>query len=156
MTLTRHDLEQCGFTGFVPFAELPAAEVPSKGGIYVVTRSPELAPTFLPVSSAGWRNGVDPAVSDEELTGAWVTGAEVVYVGKAAGLRGLRQRLAQYRRHGRGGTSHRGGRYIWQLADSAALLVAWRPLDDPGAGEKSLLAEFVALHGVLPFANLRR
>ncbi len=86
-------------------------------------------------------------------------GATVVYIGKAAGQDGLNQRLADYRRHGTGLLAgHWGGRYVWQLADSDALLVAWRPMndDDPGEAEQDLIDEFKELHGgSLPFANLR-
>jgi hypothetical protein len=53
---------------------------------------------------------------------------------------------------------HWGGRYIWQLADAAELLVAWRELDDAGTArndERRLLERFAELHhGQRPFANL--
>ena len=94
----------------------------------------------------------------DDLGDAWVDGATVVYIGKAAGNCGLKQRLADYRRHGTGlSAGHWGGRCIWQLADSG-LLVAWRPLtdDDAGEAEQDLIDEFKELHGgALPFANLR-
>jgi hypothetical protein len=93
------------------------------------------------------------------LAAKWVDGAEVLYIGKAdvgaAGDHGLRGRLAQYARHGRGGTSHRGGCYILQLADHAALLIAWKPSAQPCEDKKALIAEFEAIHGALPFANLK-
>ncbi|MFJ6294711.1 hypothetical protein ACIQJX_15290 [Streptomyces griseoviridis] len=95
----------------------------------------------------------------DKLGDAWVDGASVVYIGKAAGQYGLNQRLADYRRHGAGLLAgHWGGRYIWQLADSDALLVAWWPMteDDAGEAEQDLIDEFKELYGgALPFANLR-
>lgn len=146
-----------GFCGFVPFSVLSGRLVPSASGIYVVVRASDSAPTFLASSTAGWRKGRDPAVSVTRLTAKWVANAEVLYVGKAdsgaAADHGLRGRLMQYARHGSGGTSHHGGRYIWQLHDSAALLVAWKQTIDPRSEERALLAEFEALYDTLPFAS---
>jgi hypothetical protein len=89
----------------------------------------------------------------------WVDGAEIVYIGRAdagaAGEHGLRGRLLQYARHGTGGTSHRGGRYIWQLKDSATLLVGWKPSPDPRSAEQALIAEFEVLQDALLFGNLK-
>jgi hypothetical protein len=51
----------------------------------------------------------------------------VVYVGKAGGARGLRDRLWAYARQGHGRSAgHSGGRFIWQLASSDELVVGWR------------------------------
>lgn len=83
----------------------------------------------------------------------------MVYVGRAAGRRGLNGRLNAYRRQGQGrNAGHSGGAYIWQLADSDTLLVAWRttPESPAGQAEAELIAEFTALHGALPFANRNR
>lgn len=52
-------------------------------------------------------------------------------------------------------TGHWGGRLIWQLAESATLLVAWlrnaRP--DSQGPETELLAAFRSAWGKPPFAN---
>lgn len=158
--LTAETLRERGFRGFVPFRELEDSGVPAEPGIYVVLRPGTEPPSFLPVSPAGHLKGRDPSATVEELRGAWVEGATILYVGKATagkdGRRGLRRRFAEYRRHGGGGMAgHWGGRYIWQLADSAALLVAWLPISerDPGAAEAELIAEFMELCGARPFAN---
>jgi hypothetical protein len=160
MGLTRRVLETGGFCGFASFSDLSDQLIPPDSGIYAVLRTDESAPTFLAASTAGWRKGSNPAVSTAHLAAKWVEGAEVLYIGKAdAGAtasHGLRGRLRQYARHGAGGTSHHGGRYIWQLQDAAALLVAWKPALDPRGEETALLAEFETLHHALPFANLRR
>ena len=81
----------------------------------------------------------------------------MVYIGKAdrgpSGTRGLRERLGEYRRHGAGRRAkHWGGRLIWQLADSAELLLAGERTRRPCL-EKAMIAEFVAMHGKRPFAN---
>ncbi|MDT0488167.1 hypothetical protein [Streptomyces doebereineriae] len=157
--LTRVTLAERGFVGFVRFVDLPHSSVPAQVGIYVVLRTAVSPPVFLEHSPAGHRKAHDPTVAPATLTSAWVAGATVVYVGKAAGRQGLSRRLNAYRRQGLGhNAGHRGGEYIWQLADSDALLVAWRTVADLPAGqaEAELIAEFTALHGALPFANRNR
>ncbi len=92
-------------------------------------------------------------------------GAHVVYIGKAdyrkrrRPVEALRKRLDEYARFGAGeNIGHQGGRFIWQLADSAELLVAWHEItwgEKPRCYEKRLLRHFGELHGGRrPFANL--
>ncbi|MFI8977164.1 hypothetical protein ACIGO9_30075 [Nocardia asteroides] len=147
-----------GFDGFVPLSELPVNDVPAEPGVYVVVRPAKSAPVFLPASPAGWFKAKNPTLPVAELQRAWVPDEPVLYIGKAAagqsGRRGLRKRLDEYRRHGAGQrVGHWGGRMIWQLADSAELLVGWRVNADARAVEKAMIAEFVALYGHRPFAN---
>lgn len=151
-----------GFSGWVPFAALPTAEVPPGPGVYVIVRPSDEPPTFLDVSPAGHFKGRDPTVPVAELAALWVPGARIVYIGKAAlggtGRRGLRKRLDEFRRFGAGvPIGHSGGRRIWQLADHAELLVGWRVTDDIDAAktETAMIAAFRAHHGRLPFANVR-
>ena len=160
---SRPGLELVGFRGFVPFDGLDAAEVSQGPGVYVVVRPNTGVPEFLAESPAGWFKGRNPSVSVGRLGDSWVTDVSLVYIGKAAsgrtGRAGLRRRLATYRRHGAGEpVGHWGGWFIWQLADSGRLLVAWleTPGQDPEAIESYLLAEFASAHGRLPFANLKR
>src|SRR5947207_8429960 len=113
-----HDwLEAEDFKGFVTFAELESAQVPKLGGVYVVLREAEGNPEFLETSPAGQFRGRDPTVSRAALKGEWVSGADVIYIGKA---NNLRSRLSQYTKHGRGKPiGHWGGRYIWQAVGAS-------------------------------------
>ncbi|MET7522636.1 hypothetical protein [Streptomyces sp900116325] len=160
--LTQRDLESRGFSGFIPFEELPNINVPDESGIYVVLRPSLTAPEFLTASSAGWRGQRDPTVRTEQLAAKWIQEAHIVYIGKAdAGAKakhGLRGRLRQYGRSGAGSSGHWGGRYIWQLQDSSSLLVAWctTPGVKPAEAEADLIDEFIRLHGKPPFANLHK
>jgi len=157
---TADGLHDFGFRGFVPFAELPASSVPVGPGVYAVLRPSGGPPVFHLESIAGWFKGKNPSATTDKLRAAWVEEAKVLYIGKAAagtsGKRGLRKRLDEYRKHGAGlPVGHWGGRYLWQLADSDELLVAWfeTPLDDSESLEAALIETFTHAFGARPFAN---
>ena len=87
--------------------------------------------------------------------------ATVVYIGRAnhgaKKRRGLRKRLQEFGEFGAGRpVAHSGGRRIWQLSDSAELLVGWKQLPDESvvSTERQLLDAFRRRHGHLPFANM--
>jgi len=150
---TPDQLRAVGFDGFVRLRTLRPEDVPMGGGVSVVVRTADHAPTFLPSSGAGWFKGRDPSVAIETLTDSWVENCPVLYIGKATSLR---RRLREYSRFGAGHKVGRwGGRYIWQLAESDELLVAWRPTEKlPRGVEKDMLRRFAARYGRRPFANL--
>lgn len=143
-----------GFAGFTVLRNLDTRRAPAQGGVYTVLRRSTEPPSFLTVSLGGRFKGKDPTVSSRELSEDWVTGTPVVYIGKATSLRA---RLRQYRDFGNGKpVGHWGGRYIWQLADAAELLVAWKPTaEEPRTVEAEMIAAFVQQFGKRPFANLR-
>lgn len=159
---TRAGLEAADFSGFVPFAALPTSDVPTGAGVYVVV-APGGAPQFLDASPAGWVRG-DPTVTIAKLEQKWLPTTDVVYIGSAdlgkRGKRGIAKRLEEYHRHGGGELiRHWGGRYLWQLANSAELLVCWREATNGLVAEDvetELLDAFEERYGALPFANLRR
>jgi hypothetical protein len=131
------------------------AQVPDRPGTYVVLREKDEPPEYSSEALAGGFKGEDPTVPVSVLEAKWLPGCHVVYIGKA---KNLRTRLGQYMKFGAGrNIGHRGGRYIWQLSDSADLLVAWRTCAEGEAhagAEADLVREFKRAHGGLPFANI--
>lgn len=154
-------LREAGFEGFESVATLRRTRlgsVPSKSGVYAIVRDSRLTPQFLSTSTGGWFKGLDPSDPIDILENNWVKDATVVYIGKAgseAGAATLRSRLKQLLDFGAGkAVGHRGGRFLWHLADSVDLLVCWRLSAHPRDEEIQLLAGFRRLHGGLPYANL--
>ena len=162
---TIKNLQQAGFTGFEPIANLwqNSAAIPKIKGVYMVVRPTNADPEFLPVGTGGFYKDKDPNVPIKELQANWVNDTCVIYIGQAGGIRGgkqplatLQSRLRQYLKFGQGkAVGHQGGCYIWQLKDAANLLFCWKPLpiDDPRAIEKELIETFKTQYGKHPFAN---
>ncbi len=160
LAFDRAGLAAFGFDGFVTFVELWNMWldlVPRTAGVYAVLRESDEPPEFRSESPGGRFKGRDPTAPIETLGAMWVDGVQALYFGKAEDLQ---RRLRQYARFGKGEpVGHWGGRYIWQLADSADLVVAWKRCD-PSVSARSLESEllhaFVDSHGALPFANIAR
>lgn len=167
-SFSRRDLQAAGFIGWQTWDELRAAEladVPCAPGAYVIYRPTVAAPRFVYPSPGGWFKGKYPTVDNARLRQEWVPDTHVVYIGKAdlrrqrRKVEALRRRLNEFARFGAGeDIGHWGGRLIWQLADSAELLVAWHEITWPEKArdyEKRLLACFAEHHDDgRPFANL--
>jgi hypothetical protein len=140
----RGGLEKLGFTGFVTFGDLRESwldYVPKTGGVYAVLRESDHPPTYLASNPGGRFKGKDPTVAVSTLEAKWVESCSVVYLGKGDNLQ---RRLKQYARFGAGDPiGHWGGRYIWQLSDSAELLVAWKRCEE-GQTAAELESEIVA------------
>ncbi|MCW0131868.1 hypothetical protein [Burkholderia pseudomallei] len=107
--------------------ETNCRDVPTAAGVYVVIRPAAGVPRFMRTSGAGRFKGLDPSYPAQTVSDVWVPGATLVYIGKAAGARGLRQRLSELVRFAYGANvGHRGGRLLWHLPDWEELLVRWQ------------------------------
>jgi len=163
------DLQLQGFEGGIFIRDLQRAclrgsvnsfPVPRIPGVYLVVRRSRRAVRFLRSSRGGAFNGQNPTLPIARMRAQWVTGAPILYIGKAGGngqRATLHSRLLCYMRFGLGlPTAHWGGRCIWQLAEADALRIYWKPMsaDQPRATEKRLIASFVERYGRRPFANL--
>ena len=161
MPLNKKSLTADGFTGFRPIETLETIRIPQRQGIFAVLRPQEFEPRFLSVSTAGTFKKKNPSLPKAELSEQWVPDAAVLFFGKASpgsqGNRGLRRQISEFLDFGNGRPpGHWEGRLIWQLADAESLLVAWKEL--PAEALNPTLAayhaQFLQLHGRLPFANL--
>ena len=134
-------------------------DIPQVPGVYIVLHPQKSRPVFLIMSTGGWFNGIDPSYKIEDMRRNWVKGATILYIGKAVGKKGLRQRIEQLVAFGAGKpVGHRGGRLIWHIKKSNKLLIRWRelPYGNPYRFESKLINQFKKVHGVRPFANLTK
>lgn len=153
MNFTQCGLDKAGFSDWMPVENIKKFDCwPEGPGVYIV-RYRRSEPCFSERSCGGWFKGRDPSVPTESLTANWVTGAEIVYIGKA---NKLRRRLRELIRFGQGhAIGHWGGRLMWQLESPSDLEVAWleTPDRDPREVESELITAFRAQTGQPPFAN---
>ncbi|MCE5198998.1 MAG: hypothetical protein ABFD54_18130 [Armatimonadota bacterium] len=165
MQFIKQSLAENGFQGFISICQLKSencTSVPRQMGVYVIFRESLTPPAFRAVSIGGHFKSKDPTVPEHLLREQWVVDAMVIYIGKAGGrsqTATLQSRMRQYMQFGCGKpVGHRGGRFIWQLADCEDLLVAWKPLDlqEPRQVEREMISDFIRIYGVKPFANLNR
>ncbi len=162
---TKKDLENLGFKGFIPVKELLSniQVIPEANGVYAVVRNNTSKPVFLENGTGGHFKERNPNVDLDTLKDKWVDDTEILYIGKAGGGNSknkLKKRIKQYLYFGNGKKiGHWGGRYIWQLKDSAELNFCWKETTAdtlPRDEEFRLITEFKETHdGRLPFANLR-
>jgi hypothetical protein len=153
------EIKKAGFSGFKKMGDLfkDSSSIPQERGIYLVLRPDNNPPKFLQIGTGGHYKDRNPNVPIETLKSNWVEETVVVYIGKATSLK---TRLEQYFKFGQGkNVGHYGGRFIWQLKDSADLIVCWKQLpnnDDPRKAESLLINDFLMKYSNLPFANLVR
>lgn len=132
------------------------AGVPVGCGVYILLRKSSSRPKFRGESKAGWFKNLDPSYPPNVVKEAWVSGAQIVYVGKAAGANGLKQRIRQLVDFGFGkAIGHRGGRLLWHLPDHATLRLHWKRCGRSRADrlETLFINQFRSIYGRRPFAN---
>lgn len=128
--------------------------IPNEPGVYWVLAPKGMDIRFGPVSSTQ----TAPLYSPDLLTQKYADcqDKQILYIGKAGGRKGLRQRLLQYMRYGWDqGTNHKGGRAIWQIQDAGMLLLTYEPCPDCVLQEHQLLHEYRNANGCYPLANWR-
>ena len=156
MDFTWAGIVPAGYDGFKAIRDLRASvdgDVPLGPGTYVVMLPEVFEVRFLDRNPGGRFKGKDPTVSKSFLEAKWVPDTDLLYVGSSSELK---KRIGTFLRFGAGcPVAHWGGRLIWQIANSDALLVAWRQSVGHRNDENKLLREFEARYGKLPFANLR-
>lgn len=148
------------FSGLTPVFELWGTRyrtIPKEHGVYLVRGLPATAPAFRLKSEAGWFKGKDPSYPLAVVEQNWVKEASIVYIGKAGGASGLRQRVGQLIDFAYGKPiGHRGGRMLWHLADWKNLQIQWM-VCQPGLAdelESRLIEQFRQKYGSRPFANM--
>jgi hypothetical protein len=156
-------LKAQGYTGFHTIAELihDPSSIPAFPGVYMILYRGYLSPGFLKLSHAGLSKEADTSMPIGELKQRWIKETPVIYIGKTGGSgfeATLHSRIGQLLSYGQGKSSnHRGGRYIWQIANHTDLAICWMPLTadiEPAARKKELLSVFRAKYGKNPFANI--
>ena len=155
------EIKQAGFEGFKTKQELftDASCIPKIKGVYIVIH-PNCKPSYLQIGTGGFFKRKNPNISIESLQKNWVDKANIIYIGKAGANNGnatLHSRLNQYLKFGQGkNIGHWGGRLIWQLKNSSALIVCWKklPTEEPREVEAALIQSFIKQFGKRPFANL--
>ena len=155
---TEADLQELGFQCFLSVKDLRLSprhpDIPTTGGVYLVIRERREYPEFLARGTGGFVNEEDPNVDTSELAKKWVEDALVLYVGQS---KDLQTRIYQLIKFGDDNKSpHKGGKYLWQIADAEDFKVYWKKTPNHEQGEAYTLAVFQRAHrNRLPFANLR-
>jgi len=79
---------------------------------------------------------------------------DILYIGKAEGGNGLRQRIKQFVGYGyKTSNNHRGGRAIWQIENNKSLLLDYFVCENAEARERDFLNAFKQKYNTYPLAN---
>ena len=128
--------------------------LPCQPGVYRVLVPEKLPISFTENSNNSCAKSYPAAVLEQKY--AQCTDKTVLYIGKASGRGGLRQRVLQYVKYGWGtAVNHKGGRAIWQVKDYPLLLLEYEVCENCEQREHELLAAYKRKNGVYPLANWR-
>ena len=129
--------------------------IPNDSGVYQI-----LVPSGMSIRFTEQQyNHFAPLYTAEKLADKYAqcTDKEILYIGKAAGRNGLRQRLRQYMKYGWGnGKNHRGGRAIWQVEDAGMLLLTYETCDNASEKERQMIEAYKEKNNCFPVANWRK
>ena len=134
-------------------------EIPTKKGIYIVKIPGDFTVKFLDKTTAITDFESKKLLYDIEILKNKYSGLQdknILYIGKAACKKGLRQRISQFINYGYNeGKIHRGGRAIWQIENCEQLVVDFYCCEKCEQEEKSLLNKYKIHNGNSPLANWR-
>lgn len=144
------------------------SNIPTKSGVYFVIVPPAFnSRTFIYPGTGGHYKGNDPNIPIVDLEKGWVENADILYIGKAGGVRrngvpyktNLKTRIRTLLKFGNmdDKAPHWGGRYLWQYKDSSELLIYWYVCKDNENAvqlEIKLINDFKRQYGRIPFANI--
>ncbi len=128
--------------------------IPNAPGVYQII-APQKMKIQFENSSTNFSASLYPV---EELEGKYQSCLEqhILYIGKANGRHGLRQRIRQYVKYGwNEAINHKGGRAIWQIKDADMLLLKYECCSNCEDREHQLLKEFKKKNNCYPLANWR-
>lgn len=139
--------------------DLSCSSIPTDSGIYVIDVPKGFQVSFVNTTTAiGTFNERSMLYPAKELQEKYeLSDKKRLYIGKAAGENGLRQRLHQMTQYGwRNATNKRGGRAIWQIENCYELLVGYFICENPREIETEAINKYVEEFGVMPVANWAR
>lgn len=128
------------------------AEIPEQRGIYFIHVPQGMEIRFQSTAINHHAPFYDTTVLREKYHNCG--NQTVLYIGKASGKKGLRQRIRQYMKYGwNEAVNHKGGRAIWQVEHAERLLLTFEVCPNADAREHQLLKEFRQKYRTLPLAN---
>lgn len=128
--------------------------IPTASGIYRIIIPDGLSTSFFNNPKMDSKYNYNNVLLSEKYL---ANNSNLLYIGKASGKSGLRQRIRQYMNVGFGtAKNHMGGRAIWQMENAALFLLEYEVCYNCSQREHELLAKFHSCHGNYPLANWRR